>query len=296
MKIFELILVAVALYYFLIFRPKAIKAKKQAQNQADELKAQTARQTDQATSQGLNSGAGSGTASGTSPVEKMVACEFCKVRLPSSDAIVYQGNHFCSRSHLHQINAQGFLGSCHRVLSPNFDARPAPTNTPTPLVDTIVLHHISLPEGSFGGTAIKAFFCNQLNPEDDPYFKEIAHLKVSTHFLIERSGEITQFVATEQRAWHAGVSILHGREQCNDFSIGIELEGTGEIAFEPEQYQSLVTLTQTIFTKYPISQIVGHSDIAPDRKKDPGQSFDWNYFKELSQLAQDVFPFGLHSR
>ena len=114
--------------------------------------------------------------------------------------------------------------------------------------------------------------------------------------MIKRSGEVVQFVSTLKRAWHAGASTLMDRQKCNDFSIGIELEGTGELPFEPEQYQALKLLIEEIQIKHPISMIVGHSDISPGRKQDPGKFFDWQYFKEISQIPDQNFPFGMNSR
>jgi N-acetyl-anhydromuramoyl-L-alanine amidase len=274
MKFFELLLLALALYYFLILRPKAIKEKKRRQEVAKKSKASKEASTP------------------SSPiVEKMVACDFCKVRLPDGDAIMFDGRFYCCQTHLKAINAEGFLGGCKRVLSNNYDLRPDNVN-----IDTIVIHHISLPEGKFGGHAIEDFFCNRLNPKDDPYYPTIIDLQVSAHFLIKRSGELIQFVSTLKRAWHAGASSLMERQKCNDFSIGIELEGTGDLPFESEQYHTLHLLIQEIQVKHPIQMIVGHSDIAPGRKTDPGKCFDWQYFKEISGISETKFPFGISSR
>ena len=277
MKIFELLLLALCLYYFLIFRPKAIKEKKRRQEVEKKSNPQ---------------------AQPASPVppaapiiEKMVACDFCRVRLPHSDAHEFDGRFYCGPAHLKLLNKEGFLGSCKQVLSNNYDQRPE-----NAVVDTIVIHHISLPEGKFGGHAIEDFFCNRLNPKDDPYYPTIIDLQVSAHFLIKRDGEVVQFVSTLQRAWHAGASTLMGRERCNDFSIGVELEGTGEVPFEQKQYQVLQQLIQTIQVQHPISAIVGHSDISPGRKQDPGKYFDWQYFQKISQIPEQKFPFGLTAR
>jgi AmpD protein len=277
MKIFELLLLALSLYYFLIFRPKAIKEKKRRQ----ELKKKNSPPTQ----------ASSSTAPSPTIIEKMVVCDTCRVRLPDSDALHFDGRFYCGAAHLNTWNKEGFLGSCTRVLSSNYDQRPENTT-----IDTIVIHHISLPEGQFGGHAIEDFFCNRLNPNDDPYYPTIIDLQVSAHFLIQRDGTVVQFVSTLQRAWHAGASNLMGRERCNDFSIGIELEGTGEVSFEQKQYQALQKLIQDIETKHPISMIVGHSDISPGRKQDPGKYFDWQYFQKISQIPKQKFPFGLASR
>jgi AmpD protein len=177
------------------------------------------------------------------------------------------------------------------VPSPNWDARPQGVS-----IDTVVIHHISLPEGRYGGEAIEAFFTNRLNPEEDPYFATIAHLQVSAHFLIKRDGQLLQFVSTRDRAWHAGVSQLQERERVNDFSIGIELEGTGDEPFEREQYQSLAKLIIAIQKQESIQYFVGHSDISPERKTDPGKSFDWHYFCQIAKIPEKKLPFGLHSR
>ncbi len=162
------------------------------------------------------------------------------------------------------------MPSARVAASPNCDERPSGV-----AVELIVVHAISLPPGRFGGQAIEALFANRLNPSGHPYFAEISHLRVSAHFLIRRDGELVQFVACDRRAWHAGVSVWRGRERCNDFSIGIELEGCDERRFMPAQYQVLAALAERICRRYPIADIVGHSDIAPGRKTDPGPHFDW---------------------
>ena len=148
-------------------------------------------------------------------------------------------------------------------------------------ISLLVIHNISLPPGKYGGDYIEKFFTNQLNSDDDPYFKDIIELKVSSHLLIKRDGSITQFVPFNKKAWHAGVSIFKDREDCNEFSIGIELEGTDETPYEKEQYNSLIMSTKALMSFFPDikkDRIVGHSDIAPDRKTDPGKSFDWEYY------------------
>lgn len=221
----------------------------------------------------------------------MVACEHCKIRLPLRESYGFDQRYFCSIEHFNQIDQQGWLGCAKQVRSPNFDVRPEGME-----VDTVVIHHISLPEGQFGGTAIEDFFTNQLNPLDDPYFQEIAHLEVSSHFLIKRNGELVQFVSTNDRAWHAGVSRLYERERVNDFSIGIELEGTGEVAFEGSQYQTLAKLLGAIDQRYHPKFFVGHSDVSPDRKTDPGKSFDWKYVSQIAKIPEKKLPFGTDSR
>lgn len=149
-----------------------------------------------------------------------------------------------------------------------------------------MVHGISLPPGKFGGPNIEALFTNTLDASGHPYFAEIAHLEVSAHFLIQRSGEMVQFVSTDERAWHAGVSSWCGREQCNDFSIGIELEGTDDTLYDEPQYDSLIALLTVLRNHYPSihpGAIVGHSDIAPGRKTDPGPSFNWSKVRRALQ-------------
>ncbi len=149
-----------------------------------------------------------------------------------------------------------------------------------------MVHGISLPPGQFGGANIEALFTNTLDPGAHPYFAEIGHLKVSAHFLIQRSGEMVQFVSTDQRAWHAGVSSWCGREQCNDFSIGIELEGTDDTLYDELQYDALITLIEVLRIRYPsihADAIVGHDDIAPGRKTDPGPNFEWSRVRHAVQ-------------
>lgn len=160
--------------------------------------------------------------------------------------------------------------------SPNADERPDGT-----VVDLLVIHNISLPPGVFGGGWIEDLFLNRLDPEADPYFATIADLQVSAHLFVRRDGAPVQFVALDRRAWHAGESVYQGRECCNDFSIGIEMEGTDEDPFSDAQYRALVALTRAVTAHFPAitpQRIVGHSDIAPDRKTDPGPRFDWPRF------------------
>jgi AmpD protein len=163
--------------------------------------------------------------------------------------------------------------------SPHCDARPDPTD-----ISLLVVHSISLPPGEFGGDFIPQLFAGTLNPNDHPYFETIAPLKVSAHILIDREGVLTQFVPFCKRAWHAGVSSYEDRECCNDYSIGVELEGTEELAYTQAQYEALAKLTMAIQLAYPkitADRITGHSDIAPGRKTDPGQSFDWKRYYAL---------------
>jgi AmpD protein len=151
-----------------------------------------------------------------------------------------------------------------------------PENMP---IDMIVIHNISLPPGQFGTGAVEKFFCDELDMTAHEYFSTISHLKVSAHLLIDRQGVITQFVPFSKRAWHAGQSNFDGRSECNDFSIGIELEGTDHLLFEKKQYETLSQVIQLLLQTYPDirrERIVGHSDIAPGRKTDPGPAFDWS--------------------
>ncbi|MFM1911275.1 MAG: N-acetyl-anhydromuranmyl-L-alanine amidase [Pseudomonadota bacterium] len=173
-----------------------------------------------------------------------------------------------------QINSNGICSEAKFIASPNIDARPNPED-----ISLIVIHNISLPPNQYGGNGVIELFTNQLNPDEHPYYAEIAHLKVSSHFFIRRDGELIQFASCNDRAWHAGASNWQGRERCNDFSIGIELEGSDFEAFEPMQYETLETLIASIKARYPIEAITGHSDIAPGRKTDPGPYFNWSRIK-----------------
>jgi AmpD protein len=157
------------------------------------------------------------------------------------------------------------------VDSPNHDERPPGTD-----ISLAVLHSISLPPGAYGGDAIERLFTNRLDPDAHPYFREIHAMRVSAHFLIRRDGELVRFVPPERRAWHAGASSWRGRSRCNDFSIGIELEGCDIAAFDEAQYDSLGRLLRMLCARYPLLRdLAGHSDIAPGRKTDPGAGFDW---------------------
>lgn len=170
----------------------------------------------------------------------------------------------------------GWLNNVTHIPSPHHDDRPEDEEP-----SLLVIHNISLPPGQFGGPYINQLFTGTLNPEEHPFFEEIKHLRVSAHCLIRRDGEIIQYVPFNKRAWHAGQSNYQGREKCNDFSIGIELEGTDYQAFTEAQYITLVKLTKLLITEFPqIKQnITGHSDIAPHRKTDPGPYFDWQHYK-----------------
>ncbi len=174
------------------------------------------------------------------------------------------------------VDAAGWLAGVERVCSPNFDARPDSAD-----ISLLVIHNISLPPGEFGTGCVSEFFTNTLDHSRHPFFNEIEGVRVSAHFLIERSGRVIQFVATDKRAWHAGVSCFDSREACNDFAIGIELEGTDSEPYTPLQYRALQALTEALMAHYPSitpQRIVGHSDIAPGRKTDPGPFFDWPYY------------------
>ena len=173
----------------------------------------------------------------------------------------------------------GWIAGARRVLSPNRDSRPAGAE-----VSLIVLHSISLPRGTYRGDAIERLFTNRLAPSAHPSFADLAGLRVSSHFLVRRGGELVQFVPLEARAWHAGASRWRGRERCNDFSVGIELEGTDEGKFETAQYQCLSALLKKLQGILPLREIAAHSDVAPGRKSDPGARFDWARF--LLQLTR----------
>jgi len=175
------------------------------------------------------------------------------------------------------IDVQGVAAAAAQIPSPNHDARPP--GTPISLV---VVHGISLPPGQFGGDGIERLFTNRLDPAAHPYYMAIAPLKVSAHFVIRRDGALIQFVRCADRAWHAGASAWNGRLRCNDFSVGIELEGTDEIAYTGAQYTMLARLAKALRRRYPIGDIVGHSDIAPGRKTDPGHAFDWARLRRLA--------------
>ncbi|PYC28153.1 1,6-anhydro-N-acetylmuramyl-L-alanine amidase AmpD [Aquipseudomonas alcaligenes] len=177
----------------------------------------------------------------------------------------------------------GWCDGIRHCPSPNFNARPQGE------VSLLVIHNISLPPGQFGTGKVQQFFQNRLPADEHPYFAGIAQLTVSAHFLIERDGAVTQFVSCNARAWHAGVSSFAGRENCNDFSVGIELEGTDELPFSDAQYQALIGLTRQLLDAYPqlsVERICGHSDIAPGRKTDPGPCFDWARLRAALQGEQ----------
>ena len=176
---------------------------------------------------------------------------------------------------LHAPDEVGWLAGATRIDSPNCDARPDGE-----IIRLIVIHNISLPPGVFAGDAVIELFTNRLNWDAHPYYAEIRGMQVSSHFFIRRDGALIQFVPCTLRAWHAGVSAWQGCERCNDFSLGVELEGRDDAPFSDAQYLTLNTLLATLKRAYPIEGIVGHSDIAPGRKTDPGPFFDWSRLKE----------------
>ena len=174
------------------------------------------------------------------------------------------------------LDTQGIVAAARQVASPNCDARPEGED-----ISLLVVHNISLPPGVFGGDTIVRLFTNSLDAAAHPYFAVVAGLRVSSHFLIRRDGELLQFVACTRRAWHAGQSSWRGRARCNDFSIGVELEGTDDAAYEPAQYATLARLSKLLLRRYPITDIAGHEHIAPGRKSDPGPAFDWARARRL---------------
>lgn len=188
----------------------------------------------------------------------------------------------------HSENAlwrQGWYRFAVRLPSPNFGPRP-----PQAQIDLIVLHAISLPPGHYGGPEVQQLFTNRLDWQAHPYYKQIEGLTVSSHFFIRRNGELWQFVSCDDRAWHAGASCYRGRANCNDDSIGIELEGLEGDPFEAVQYDTLSALCPAIMSQFPIAHIAGHEHIAPGRKTDPGSGFDWSVFEKSLGLAAQYLP------
>ena len=179
---------------------------------------------------------------------------------------------------LFTVDEDGLVAGVRHLPSPHCDERAG-----SGAIDLLVIHNISLPPGEFGGPGILDLFTGNLDATAHPYYREIAELKVSAHFLIRRDGELIQFVPCGKRAWHAGASSWRGRSRCNDFSIGIELEGTDDMAFEDAQYARLAELAAALKARYPIADIVGHSDIAPGRKTDPGPRFEWGRLRLLTR-------------
>jgi AmpD protein len=180
---------------------------------------------------------------------------------------------------------RGWYSFARHLASPNFGARP-----PQAQVDLVVVHSISLPPGRFGGNEVQQLFCNKLDWDAHPYFKGIEGVKVSSHFYIRRSGELWQFVSCDDRAWHAGASSYRGRDDCNDDSVGIELEGLEDHPFELVQYEALTGLCAAIAEQYPVQYIAGHEHIAPGRKRDPGSAFDWRRLQRGLAWPPNRFP------
>jgi N-acetyl-anhydromuramoyl-L-alanine amidase len=178
-----------------------------------------------------------------------------------------------------RLRATGLIHGAQQINSPNRNARPAGMG-----VELLVIHNISLPQGVFGGNGIVELFTNRLDPGEHPYYAKVSHLEVSAHLLLRRDGKAIQFVRCGDRAWHAGVSSWNGREGCNAFSIGIELEGTDDLPFTLAQYVRLISVAQVLMRAYPIRHAVGHSDIASGRKTDPGPHFDWRLFRAATGL------------
>jgi len=170
----------------------------------------------------------------------------------------------------------GWLAHARAVPSPNVGPRP-----PSTPIDLVVLHSISLPPGEYGGDAIERLFTNRLDWDAHPYFDAIRGMTVSAHFLIRRDGELVQFASCDERAWHAGASSWNGRADCNDFSIGTELEGLEGEHFEASQYRALAALLASVSTRYPVRAVAGHEHVAPGRKNDPGAAFDWPHLRAL---------------
>ncbi len=185
------------------------------------------------------------------------------------------------------IDEDGWCQQARQMLSPNHNERPE--GQP---VELLVIHNISLPPGQFGGPYIADMFLNRLDCDLHPFFDQLRELRVSSHFFIRRTGELIQFVPTEKRAWHAGVSSFMGREGCNDFSIGIEVEGSDFVPFEPAQYRTLTALTKALAARYPqMKNVTGHEHIAPVRKTDPGPFFDWaGYSQAMTVNGINLVP------
>jgi AmpD protein len=177
----------------------------------------------------------------------------------------------------------GWLPLAQRYDSPYFDARPDPAD-----ISLLVVHNISLPQGCFGGPHVSDLFSGRIDYNADPSFADLRGLKVSSHFFIRRDGRVIQYVSANDRAWHAGRSCFQGREKCNDFSIGVELEGSDYVPFAPAQYAALAALTLALRRHYPLTDVQGHEHIAPGRKTDPGPCFDWDFYRALlNKMASD---------
>ena len=183
------------------------------------------------------------------------------------------------------LDDSGWMTGTRHCVSPNFGPRPAGT-----VVDLAVVHSISLPPGVYGGDAIERLFTNRLDWNAHPYYGEIRGMEVSAHFLVRRTGEVVQFVSTRDRAWHAGRSVWQGRENCNDYSVGIELEGLEGALFEPGQYDRLAELLIALLPRLPLQSVAGHEHVAPGRKQDPGAGFDWPLLIERLGWPGRYFP------
>ena len=179
------------------------------------------------------------------------------------------------------IDEDGWCDGAVRYDSPYCDARPEGA-----LVDLLVIHNISLPGGSFGGPHVSDLFTGRVDYNADPSFADLRGLQVSAHFFVRRDGALLQYVSADQRAWHAGTSSFQGRPQCNGYSIGIEMEGSDHVAFQPRQYRVLAALTAALAARYGLAEVRGHEHIAPGRKTDPGPFFDWNLYQEIWQESQ----------
>jgi AmpD protein len=184
------------------------------------------------------------------------------------------------------VDAGGWVAAATHLPSPNADPRPSGVAP-----SLLVIHNISLPPGEFGGEAVAELFQNRLDFDRHPFYAEIRGLRVSAHFFIRRTGELQQFVSCDARAWHAGESDFFGRGRCNDFSIGIELEGTDTQPFDAAQYGTLASLVHALAQRYPIDSIAGHADISPGRKTDPGPCFDWQRMQSAIGFPMRYFPY-----
>jgi AmpD protein len=178
------------------------------------------------------------------------------------------------------IDRAGIARAATQVPSPNCDERPE-----SAAITLLVIHGISLPPGEFGGPGIVELFTNRLDPAAHPYYRDVAKLRLSSHFLIRRDGALIQFIPCLKRAWHAGASSWRGRPACNDYSIGVELEGADDTPYEAEQYATLARLTRALARRYGIVDVAGHSEVAPGRKTDPGPAFDWTMYRKMAKLA-----------
>ena len=183
------------------------------------------------------------------------------------------------------LDAAGWVRPAHHLHSPNQDARP-----PGTAIELLLIHNISLPPGEFGTGHIERLFTNTLDHAAHPYFATLRGLRVSAHFLIARDGALTQFVACAARAWHAGQSVFEGRDRCNDFSLGIELEGSDAVAYTDAQYDVLARLARALFGAYPLRAVRGHEHVSAPRKTDPGPAFDWRRLARALNLGPAAFP------